>query len=205
VAPEVARATAAEAAISSPITLVSTAVKTGAYTAASGDNVLTNAATADVPILLPTDPPDKTKIGVHMVGQVGGFRTIISCGGTDVLDVAGGFTTDTLDTLNQSVVYQFQASTKIWNTNNASVDFDAFDSVAFSGNPADLSGGILSIECAAPGTIFKIIRNAADTAWTFLGATITARPSSRTDIYFDAVGGTTGPTFALPGDGWDSA
>lgn len=185
-------------------TLTPTVVKATNYTALPGDNVLVDATVATRTITLPTTPVDKTKIGVHLVAQVLPSNCVIACGGTNVFDVAGGFATDTLDTLNQSVVFQFNVATGVWVTIGASIDFDAFSPVAFSGSASDLSG-VLPLTSQAAGTTFRVIRNAADTAWTFLGATITTRPTSRIDLYMEAWGGTSAPAFALDGDSWMSA
>jgi hypothetical protein len=205
---EIARATGAEAAIGAPATLIPTAVKAANYTAAVGDNVLVDATAATRTITLPTAPADKSRIGVHMVAVdlSGAHNVVIACGGTDVFDVAGGFTTDTLDTLNQSVVYQYVAATHIWNTNNASVDFDALAPVATSGDAGDLTAGILNLERAPAGTAIFVIWDTTSSTWQFNGVTVTSRMTSRTDIHIIFWGNTAAASWGLNGvDAWMSA
>lgn len=55
----------------------------------------------------------------------------------------------------------------------------------YSKAEADAKGGMAN---ALPGTTIRCLWNG--TAWTINGAALSARPSSRTDIYFDLVGST---------------
>lgn len=64
-------------------------------------------------------------------------------------------------------------------------------------------GGItaLNLANAAPNTLFRLPWNGS--AWTYAGTALTARPSSRTDLYFDLVGApatTADPAWLLDND-----
>ena len=59
----------------------------------------------------------------------------------------------------------------------------------------------LELESALTGSVFRCQWNG--TAWTYSGTALSARPSSRTDIYFDLVGApasTSDPSWIIPGD-----
>ena len=58
--------------------------------------------------------------------------------------------------------------------------------------------GTLTLAQLPPNTLFVI--NYVSGAWKFEGATITARPTARSDLRMWAVGGTTPPNFAVTHD-----
>jgi hypothetical protein len=112
---ETTRAQAAEATKAQGLT--PTAVKTAAYAVVAGDYVRVDISAGSVPSTLPTEPPDKTRVGVKIVkvsGTPGSTTATVVCGGTDVFNVMGGSTTLTLTALFQSAILQYQASGKIW-------------------------------------------------------------------------------------------
>lgn len=99
--------------------LVATAVQNGAYTANPQDAVPVDISASTFTVTLPTAPADGTRVQVKVVkvnAVVGTFVAHVTCGGTDVLNIAGGVTGLTLTALGQGVVLKYQASTKIWLT-----------------------------------------------------------------------------------------
>ena len=60
--------------------------------------------------------------------------------------------------------------------------------------------GVATINDLPPGLTFVVMWSG--TGWTLGGTTITARPTSRTDLTMHAYGGTTAPAFAIAGDLW---
>lgn len=102
------------AAITVPLPLTRTAVKTGNYTASAGDLVPCDSTSGAFIVTLPTAPADKTIIGVKHIIQ-GGTNTItIVTGGSDVYNKVGGSTSGTLSLLSQGYIFQYQSSTAIW-------------------------------------------------------------------------------------------
>jgi hypothetical protein len=95
-------------------TLVPTAVKTSAYTAAVNDLVPVDTTTGAVPITLPTAPADKSQVVIKHDIQGGTNAVTVLCGGSDVINKAGGSTSMTLPTLNQGAWLQYKASGAIW-------------------------------------------------------------------------------------------
>lgn len=91
-----------------------TAYQTSSYTALVNDLVQTNATSANIPILLPNAPADKSIVGIKMMFQGAGFTSSITTQGSDVINIAGGVTTVSITYLNQAVYFQYQASTHIW-------------------------------------------------------------------------------------------
>jgi hypothetical protein len=66
---------------------------------------------------------------------------------------------------------------------------------------AQINDGFLGLARATPGTVFRCPW--VNTAWTYAGVALTARPSTRTDIFFDYFGApadTTDPAWGLNGD-----
>ena len=90
------------------------AVKTAAYTAAAGDLIPVDTTSAAVTVTLPTVPADKTRVTVKLVTQGAGNNVTVACGGSDVLNKAGGSTSLTLAAAGQAVQLQYKASGAIW-------------------------------------------------------------------------------------------
>lgn len=70
-------------------------------------------------------------------------------------------------------------------------------------NKADIShthSDEITLEEAAPGTMFGIQWNTANSEWRYDGVAITARPTTRGDLVMVAIGGATPPAFGLNGD-----
>lgn len=133
--------------------LVPTAKKTAAYTAAAGDLVLVNAATANVPITLPTAPLDRTPVGVKVVGQTGAFVGQVITGGTDVFTDTSGATQRDLQ-LNQQLMLQYQASAGVWHIISDDAGGTLIDSADFRPDPtgtADATARINAMLTAAVG------------------------------------------------------
>lgn len=95
-------------------TLVPTAVKTSAYTAAAGDFVPADTTSAGFTITLPSTPSDGAQVGVKLVVRGSGSTNVvtIACAGSDVINRSGGPTTYTLTTLGQTSTLQYKGG--IW-------------------------------------------------------------------------------------------
>lgn len=89
------------------------AVKTTTYTAAVGELVPCDATSAAFTVTLPPAPADKSQIMVKKVDASTNYVTV-SCGGTDVFEVASGPTTRKLIDRFHSVTVQYKSSSGIW-------------------------------------------------------------------------------------------
>lgn len=96
------------------LNLALTGVKTGSYTAAVADLVVTDASSATVPITLPTAPPNLSTIAVKMIAIGNSFTTTVTTGGSDVFNKAGGSTTLTMRSKDEAILLQYNSSTAIW-------------------------------------------------------------------------------------------
>jgi hypothetical protein len=94
--------------------LLPTAVKTTNYSAAAQDFVPVDTTSGAVTVTLPTAPADKTQVGVKHITQGGTNAVTVACGGSDVLNKAGGSTSFTMPLLAQAAILQYKASTGIW-------------------------------------------------------------------------------------------
>ena len=94
--------------------LAPTAVKTSAYAASAGDFVPVDTTSGAVTITLPTAPADKAQVGIKHVIQGSTNAVTYACGGSDVINKAGGATSGSLSILAQTVWLQYKASTAIW-------------------------------------------------------------------------------------------
>ncbi len=118
-----------------------TAVKTSAYTAASGDYVPVNIEHGSVAIKLPSAPLDKTRIGIQVVavsGTPGSTTVTINRGGSDVFNIAGGSTSLTLLAKFQSVLLQYHAG--IWYVQSTDTPMSQALGSAQLGNDATVGG-----------------------------------------------------------------
>jgi len=97
-----------------PLRLNPTAVQTSAYTALWGDFVLCDTTSAAFTVTLPTAPQDGTRVGVKIVTFGTGHNVTVATAGSDVFNKSGGSTTLTLQVLNQGVILQYQAATRVW-------------------------------------------------------------------------------------------
>lgn len=91
--------------------LITTPVKTAAYTATANQLIPVDATTAPVTVTLPTAPAAATRVTVKKIDASVNLVTVASAGG-DVFNVVGGVTTKTLTMLNQAASYQYSAG--IW-------------------------------------------------------------------------------------------
>ena len=107
--------------------LVPTAVKTSAYSAAVGDLVPVDTTSGGVTITLPTAPADKSQVAVKHITRGGTNTVTIALGGSDVINKTGGSTTGTLTLLNQSVILQYKATGAIWYVVDDSVSLSQLD------------------------------------------------------------------------------
>ncbi len=101
-----------------PITQLSlTSVKTSNYSANPNDLVACDISSGSFTVTLPTAPTDKTIIGVKIVvgnSATFGYQLTIASGGSDVFDITGGTTTQSLSLVNQAITYIYNASGGIW-------------------------------------------------------------------------------------------
>jgi hypothetical protein len=91
-----------------------TSVKTSNYTASPGDYVPVDASQGSITITLPTAPSDQSQVAVSTVAIAAPNAVTVACGGSDVVNVAGGPTSLSLQSLNQGVLAQYDAGTSIW-------------------------------------------------------------------------------------------
>ncbi len=91
-----------------------TSVKTSNYTASAGDYVPVDASQGSITITLPTAPSDQSQVAVSTVAIAAPNAVTVACGGSDVLNVAGGPTSLSLQSLNQGVLAQYDAGASIW-------------------------------------------------------------------------------------------
>ena len=95
--------------------LTPTAVKAGGYTASAGDFVPVDTTSGSLTVTLPNAPSDGSVVCVKLVKPATIVASAyVACAGSDVFNKASGSTTLTLAVLNQAVLVQYQASTKIW-------------------------------------------------------------------------------------------
>lgn len=94
--------------------LIPTAVKTSAYTAAAGDLVPVNTTSGAVTVTLPSAPADGSIIAIKHIIQVSTNAVTITAAGTDVFNKASGSTSLTLPLVNQGILIQYKSSTGIW-------------------------------------------------------------------------------------------
>lgn len=95
--------------------LIVTAVKTTTYVAAAQDLVpCDTATTGSFTVTLPTAPADRTLVCIKHVIQGGANVVTIACGGSDVINKAGGVTSATLPNVAESYLFQYKASGAIW-------------------------------------------------------------------------------------------
>jgi hypothetical protein len=95
-------------------TLAPTAVKTAAYTAAAFDLVPVSTASNPVTITLPSTPADKAQVAIKHVIQGASNAVTVACGGSAVLNKAGGSTSFMLPLVGQGALLQYKASGAIW-------------------------------------------------------------------------------------------
>ncbi len=96
------------------LSLPITAVKTAAYTTVANEIVRLDCSSANVPVQLPTSPPDRTRAIVKRIDNAGTFTATIAAGGTDAFTRVGGGQTHTLTLPLQAVTLQYDAATHVW-------------------------------------------------------------------------------------------
>ena len=121
---EFSRALTAEALLRMSVT----AVKTANYTLAPSDYVPVNDTGGIVALTLPTTPANATRCGAEYVAG-GSHGVVVTAGGSDVFDVAGGSTTATLaiGVLFQSIIWQYSTAGNIWYTLTNNLPLSALD------------------------------------------------------------------------------
>lgn len=165
-------------AAGSGTTLVPTAVKTSAYTAAVNDLVLADTNTTGAfTVTLPSAPADKSIIAVKHVlqGYTSNYPNVVTIarGGTDTFDKASGPTSVTIPLLNSTMVFQYQSATGVWHQVSDHRDLSALDSrlsagitiipqSAFNGTGADMmtplvSGNAATTLAVAAGTVIMAL------------------------------------------------
>lgn len=98
--------------VTSGLTL--TAVKTANYTLAAGEDVRFDATTGSLTATLPTAPADKTLVRASLVATAAGHTLTMACGGSDVIDVAGGAASLILYDQHAAVLLEYQSAAAVW-------------------------------------------------------------------------------------------
>lgn len=106
--------------------LNTTAVKTSAYTAAVSDLIPVDCSSGGVTITLPAAPVDKSRIVVKKVDSSTNAVTV-SCGGSDVFNVASGVTSLSLLLQFQAIQLQYKVSGAIWYVVSTDVPLGGLD------------------------------------------------------------------------------
>lgn len=116
---------------------------------------------------LPAAPPDRTGMEIKIVAQAVSPNTLtVTCGGSDVFNVAGGSTSGTMTLLNQAMRLQYSAASAIWYVVSTDVPLSQMDSRYLNQNttgsaatfttPRNIDGqafdGSANITVVAPGT-----------------------------------------------------
>lgn len=94
--------------------LAPTAVKTSSYTAAVGELVPVDLASANVTVTLPSAPADKTQVAVKVVTPGSSKSLTVATGGSDVFNKTAGPTTLSFSLINQGAILQYRATGAIW-------------------------------------------------------------------------------------------
>jgi hypothetical protein len=189
--------------------LTPTAVKAGAYTAAAGDYVPCDTTSGGFTVTLPSAPADMTVAGVKHVtqGSTGGVpnTVTIACGGSDVLNKAGGSTSVTLALLAQGILLQYKASLGVWYVTSDDLPLPQLDlryqgSYTYAvtqGNAVQLTGCTLTNGQASA---------------TFAGASLTAGDAGKavaavhgSDYLVTAIASVTDATHAVLAASWAGA
>lgn len=102
------------AAITVPIPLSRTTVKSANYSAVAGDLIPCDNTGGSFTVTLPTAPTDRTLVCVKLVLQTGSNTISIATGGSDVLNKAGGSTSYSISLLNESVLLQYNTTASVW-------------------------------------------------------------------------------------------
>lgn len=134
--------------------LAPTAVKTSNYSVVAGDLVVADVSGGSFTATLPTAPADKTQVAAKVITSASGNALTIACGGSDVINKAGGGTSYSISIVNAGVLMQYKASGAIWYTVSTDLPtgnvYGAEASVASAGT-TDL-GAVNSINVSITGT-----------------------------------------------------
>lgn len=179
------RAGSAEGPMAAGGLYVPAAVQTSAYTASPGDFVPVDTTSGAVTVTLPTAPADGTVVAVKMVKQGSANAVTVSCGTGDVINYAGGSTSDTITLLYQAGVYQYEAANAVWYAlpalNLAQLDLRYPLLAAAPGYGESVAGFGLALASMAP--------SAASTATTAVNETLyLARMTARTTTSITKLG-----------------
>jgi hypothetical protein len=94
--------------------LLVTPLKTATYTIEAWDYVPTDISGGSIGHPLPTAPPDGTMVGAKVIAIAGSNTLTLTCGGSDVINKAGGSTTFVMSLLDQGVVLQYKHAAGVW-------------------------------------------------------------------------------------------
>lgn len=126
--------------------LTAVAVKTANYTAAAGEYVPVNTTSGSITITLPSAPADGTRIAIKLV--TGSNSCVVSRGGSDVFNQAGGATTLTLASAGLGVTLQYATTGGIW------YSLDSTPLSALNGAYAPTAGPVPSLYAASADARF---------------------------------------------------
>lgn len=95
--------------------------KTANYTLGVNEFIAADTTSGSITLTLPTAPVDGTLAGAKLSVLAGSNTVGFVTGGSDVINVASGATTATLNVLNQVVIFQYKASSGIWYATDSSI------------------------------------------------------------------------------------
>lgn len=184
--------------------LVPTAVVTANTTAVANSCVLVDTTTAAVTVTLVAAPADKTVVAVKMVKQdgAGAHAVTIACGGSDVFNIAGGATTQSMPLINQAHVYQYVAASAVWVRIATDLPLSDLDA-RYVASATGLGGNPLAAVAKQTGSYAATANQLVpcDTTSGSLTVTLPNAPADRTMVAIKHViqGGTNSVTFACAG------
>jgi hypothetical protein len=184
-----------------PALLTDTAVKTSAYTAVAGDNVLVSTSGAAVTITTPATPLNKQMFGVKHVIQgltAGVPNAVGGAANAGVTFNDDASTTFSLPMVNQSAVYQFDSALTAWVKIYGDTPVGGLD-IRYGAAIAALAtaGATPAITANTAGT-WNVTLSANVTGLTIAGATATPSQVLTLNIAQPASGG----PFTFPGGSW---
>ena len=84
------------------------------YNASADDFAIANCSTGSTTVNLPNAPANGSLVAVKMNQQSGSYSTAISTQGSDVFEVTGGATSETITSLFATLLWQYNAAEGVW-------------------------------------------------------------------------------------------